>query len=70
MIHADAATASETLVRIEQKQAEMAGDIQQWKEGLENVESAMKDGTAAVEKNMAVMAGWVKEIEGKMAKLS
>ncbi|KAK3341205.1 Dynamitin-domain-containing protein [Lasiosphaeria hispida] len=70
MIHADAATASETLVRIEQKQAEMAGDIQQWKEGLENVESAMKDGNSAVEKNMAVMAGWVKEIEGKMAKLS
>ncbi|KAK0731263.1 Dynamitin-domain-containing protein [Lasiosphaeris hirsuta] len=70
MIHADAATASETLIRIEQKQAEMAGDIQQWKEGLEKVESAMKDGDAAVENNMAVMLGWVKDIEGKMAKLS
>ncbi|KAK5657096.1 hypothetical protein OQA88_3624 [Cercophora sp. LCS_1] len=70
MIHADAATASETLAQLEKKQSEMAGDIQQWKEGLEKVESAMRDGDASMEKNMEVMSGWVKNLEGKMARLS
>ncbi|KAK3382338.1 Dynamitin-domain-containing protein [Lasiosphaeria ovina] len=69
MIHADAATASETLARLEAKQADMAGDIQQWREGLEKVESAMGDGDAAMAKNMDVMAAWVKDLEAKMAKL-
>jgi nuclear migration protein JNM1 len=70
MIHADAATAAETVARLEQKQSEMSSDIHQWREGLEKVESAMRDGDAAMEKNMEVMLGWVKDIEGKMAKLS
>ncbi|KAK3695299.1 Dynamitin-domain-containing protein [Podospora appendiculata] len=70
MIHADAATASETLARIEKKQADMATDIQQWKEGLEKVESAMKDGEVATAKNMDIISEWVKDLEGKMARLS
>lgn len=70
MIHADAATASETLLRLEEKQAEMAGDIQQWKQGLEKVEAAMKNGDATMEKNIGVMSEWVKDLEGKMMKLS
>lgn len=70
MIHADAATASETLTRLEQKQSEMTTEIQQWKEGLEKVEASMKDGESAMEKNMNVVSGWVKDLEGKMAKLS
>lgn len=70
VIHADAATASETLARLEAKQADMAGDIQQWREGLEKVETAMKDGDAAMVKNMDVMSGWIKELEAKMAKLN
>ncbi|KAH7634753.1 Dynamitin-domain-containing protein [Sordaria sp. MPI-SDFR-AT-0083] len=70
VIHADAATASETLSRLEAKQADMAGDIQQWREGLKKVETAMKDGDAAMVKNMDVMSGWIKELEAKMAKLN
>ncbi|KAK1755112.1 Dynamitin-domain-containing protein [Echria macrotheca] len=70
MMHADAATASETLAQLEKKQSDMAGDIQQWREGLEKVESAMRGGDAAMDKNMAVISGWVKDLEGKMAKLS
>ncbi|KAK0657197.1 Dynamitin-domain-containing protein [Cercophora newfieldiana] len=70
MIHADAATASETLAQLEKKQSEMASDIQQWREGLDKVESSMREGDAAMEKNMDVMSTWVKDIEGKMAKLS
>ena len=70
MIHTDAATAAETLSRIEKKQGEMAGDIQQWREGLEKVEGAIKEGDASMAKNMDVMSGWVKDLEEKMSKLS
>lgn len=70
MIHADAGSAAETLERIEQKQAEMAGDIQQWREGLEKVEAALKNSEGSMAKNMEVTAGWIKELEAKMAKLS
>ncbi|KAK4116233.1 hypothetical protein N656DRAFT_794559 [Canariomyces notabilis] len=70
MIHADAATAAETLARIEKTQAEMATDIQQWREGLEKVETAIRNGDAAMTKNMDVLSEWVKDLESKMAKLS
>ena len=70
MIHADAASAYETLERIEQRQADMAGDIQQWREGLEKVESALKNSEGNMAKNMEVTSGWVKELEAKVAKLS
>ncbi|KAK4160917.1 Dynamitin-domain-containing protein [Cladorrhinum sp. PSN259] len=70
MIHADAATASETLQRLEQKQAEMATDIQQWREGLEKLESAIRDGDASRAKNMEVISEWVKDLEDRISKLS
>ena len=70
MIHADAASASETFALIEQKQANMASDIQQWKEGLEKVESAMENSDGAMQKNMDIMSAWVKDLEEKMSKLS
>jgi len=69
MIHTDAATASETLARLEKKQSEMATEIQQWKQGLEKVEASVKDGEFVMEKNMNVISGWVKDLEGKAAKL-
>ncbi|KAK0747896.1 Dynamitin-domain-containing protein [Apiosordaria backusii] len=70
MIHADAATASETLAQLEQKQAEMATDIQQWREGLEKLEVVVKDAGTSREKNIEVISEWVKDLEGKMSKLS
>ncbi|KAK8114002.1 hypothetical protein PG999_006071 [Apiospora kogelbergensis] len=69
-IHADAAVASETLERIETSQGEMASEIQQWRSGLEKIESAMREGDGAMESNMKVVEGWVKDLEAKMAKLS
>ena len=68
-IHADAATASESLDRAEKKQAEMALDIKKWREGLEKVEEAMKNGETVMSGNMKVVEGWVKELEQKMEKL-
>lgn len=68
-IHADAATASESLKRVEQRQSDMADDIKKWREGLERVEEAMKQGRTAMGGNMKVVEGWVKELEAKMEKL-
>lgn len=69
-LHADAATASETLDRIEKRQSDMASDIKQWREGLEKVEGAIKDGESSMGNNTKVVEGWVKDLEEKMAKLS
>lgn len=69
-LHADAATASETLDRIEKRQTDMASDIKQWREGLEKIEGAIKDGESSMGNNTKVVEGWVKNLEEKMAKLS
>ena len=68
-IHADAAAASQTLGRIETQQTEMTGELKQWKEGLEKMEHAMRDGDMGVKGNMNVMEGWVKDLEQRIAKL-
>ncbi|KAK0383191.1 hypothetical protein NLU13_9104 [Sarocladium strictum] len=69
-IHADAATASETLDRIEREQIELTEELQQWREGLEKIEGAIKDGDAAIKGNMKVMEGWVKDLEQRITKLA
>ncbi|EQL00716.1 Dynamitin subunit 2 [Ophiocordyceps sinensis CO18] len=69
-IHADAATASQTLERIEAQQADMTGELKQWRDGLEKMEGAMRNGDAAVKDNVKVMEGWVKDLEERMAKLA
>lgn len=68
-VHADAATASETLDRIEKRQTDMASDIKQWREGLEKIEAAIKDGEASIDNNTKIVEAWVKDLEEKMAKL-
>ncbi|KAL2155101.1 hypothetical protein VTH82DRAFT_3777 [Thermothelomyces myriococcoides] len=69
-LHAEAATAAETLASLEKKQAEMADEIQQWREGLEKVEGAVREGGETMTKNVEVISGWVKDLEERMAKLS
>lgn len=68
-IHADAATASDTLARIEKQQAEMAAELKQWNEGLVKIETAIKEGNDSVEKNKQVMEEWVKDLEERMEDL-
>ncbi|KAH6634098.1 Dynamitin-domain-containing protein [Chaetomium sp. MPI-SDFR-AT-0129] len=70
MIHADAAAAADTLARLEQRQAEMAGEIKEWRDGLEKVENAVREGSTTMTKNVDVISGWVKDLEEKMSKLS
>ncbi|KAL2125316.1 hypothetical protein VTJ04DRAFT_1681 [Mycothermus thermophilus] len=70
VLHAEAATAADTLSRLEKKQAEMAGEIQQWREGLEKVEAAVQKNSATMANNVEVIQGWVKDLEERLAKLS
>lgn len=69
-IHADAATASETLDRIEKQQADTAIELKQWKDGLEKIAQAMDDGSSVMEGNMKVMETWVKDLEARIKQLS
>ncbi|KAL9578155.1 MAG: hypothetical protein Q9203_007198 [Teloschistes exilis] len=67
-IHADAALASENLVKVESRQAAMTEELKEWKEGLEKVESSMKTGEASMKDNMDVVDRWVKELEDRLRK--
>ncbi|KAG6296307.1 hypothetical protein E4U09_001821 [Claviceps aff. purpurea] len=69
-IHADAATASQTLERIESQQIEMTGELKLWKEGLEKVEHSMKDGETLMKENAKVMEGWIQDLEARAAKFA
>ncbi|KAH0552883.1 hypothetical protein GP486_006916 [Trichoglossum hirsutum] len=65
-IHADAATASESLARVEKQQEDMGAEIQRWKDGLEKVEAAVMEGEKVMGGNMVVIEGWVKDLEARM----
>lgn len=68
-IHADAATASESLGRIEEKQSEQAEEIKKWKEGLQQVEQAIKNGESTMSGNVKTVESWVKDLEKKIEKM-
>ncbi|KAH7197517.1 Dynamitin-domain-containing protein [Fusarium flagelliforme] len=68
-IHADAATASDTLSHIEKQQVEMAAELKQWNEGLVKIETAIKEENVSIENNKQVMEEWVKDLEERMDEL-
>ncbi|KAL4941564.1 hypothetical protein BDV06DRAFT_194249 [Aspergillus oleicola] len=68
-IHAGAAQASESLDELEKRQAEMAGEIEQWREGLKVVEEKMGKGETALKSNIEVVEPWVRDLERRMEKL-
>ena len=67
--HAEAATASQTLARLEARQEDTKQELQGWREGLEKVESAMKQGEHTVKENTETVENWVKELEERMRRL-
>lgn len=68
-LHANAATASQTLAKVESRQEDMKQEIQGWREGLEKVESAMIEGEKTMKGNTEMVEEWVKELEERMRKL-
>ncbi|KAI4203205.1 MAG: hypothetical protein LQ350_002081 [Teloschistes chrysophthalmus] len=69
-IHADAALASENLMKVESRQAAMTEELEEWRKGLEKVESSMKTGEASMKENMDVVDKWVKDLETRLQKSS
>ncbi|RDA87987.1 hypothetical protein CP532_3423 [Ophiocordyceps camponoti-leonardi (nom. inval.)] len=65
-MHADAASVSQTLDSIEAQQADMVGELKQWKEGLDKMETAIRNGEAAVRENAKVVEVWVKDLEKRL----
>ena len=65
-LHADAATASQTLAKLEARQEDTRQELQGWREGLEKVENAMKRGEQTVKENTETVESWVKELEVRM----
>jgi nuclear migration protein JNM1 len=67
--HAGAAHAAESLNELEKRHAEMASEIEQWREGLTAVEEKMKQGEAALRSNVETVEPWVRDLESRMARL-
>lgn len=68
-LHTDAATASQTLSKVESRQEAMKAELEGWKEGLEKVEKAKEQGEQTVKSNTEMVDGWVKELEERMRNL-
>ncbi|KAA8649897.1 uncharacterized protein ATNIH1004_002576 [Aspergillus tanneri] len=69
-IHAGAAQAAESLDVLERRQADMAGEIVQWREGLDVVERKMSEGEAALKSNVELVEPWVRDLEMRLQRLN
>ncbi|OAT05942.1 hypothetical protein BDBG_02245 [Blastomyces gilchristii SLH14081] len=65
-IHAGAARAAEDLDALEDRQAEMKREIEQWREGLAVVEGKVRECEGVMKGNMEVVGPWVKGLEGRL----
>ncbi|EGC41361.1 conserved hypothetical protein [Histoplasma capsulatum var. duboisii H88] len=68
-IHAGAARAAEDLDALEERQAEMKSEIEQWRDGLKAVEGKVRDCEVAMKGNMDIVGPWVKGLEGRLEAL-
>ena len=69
-IHADATSASENLAKLEARQEAMAEDFQSWRDGLEKVEAALRQGAQQLSGNVGEIETLVHGLEGRMQNLS
>ncbi|KAJ5374696.1 hypothetical protein N7517_006702 [Penicillium concentricum] len=67
--HAGAAHAADSLNELEKRHAEMASEIEQWREGLTTVEEKMQQGEAALRSNVETVEPWVRDLESRLARL-
>jgi nuclear migration protein JNM1 len=68
-IHAGAAQASETLDALENDQAEMSKEIEQWREGLKMVEAKVRESEVSTKKNIEYVGPWVDDLKKRMDSL-
>ena len=69
-LHADAATASQTLSKVESRQEAMKDELEGWRHGLEKVEKVMEQGEQTMKANTEMVEGWVKELEERISKVN
>lgn len=69
-VHADATNASENLSKLEARQEAMVEDLKGWRDGLEKVEGALKEGEQKMTVNVKQMETIVKDLERRMQSLS
>ncbi|KAJ6099651.1 hypothetical protein N7467_001186 [Penicillium canescens] len=67
--HAGAAHAADSLNELEKRHAEMASEIEQWREGLTNVEEKMRQGEDALRSNVETVEPWVRDLESRLGRL-
>lgn len=68
--HAGAAQAAHSVNELEKRHAEMASEIEQWREGLATVEEKMAQGEVALRSNIEVVEPWVRDLESRMTRLN
>lgn len=68
--HAGAAEAAHSVNELEKRHAEMASEIEQWREGLAAVEEKMAQGEVALRSNVEVVEPWVRDLESRMTRLN
>lgn len=68
-IHAGAAQAAESMDELERRQAEMKGEVEQWREGLKVVEEKMGQGDGAMKSNIELVEPWVRDLETRLDRL-
>ncbi|KAJ5961639.1 hypothetical protein N7501_006580 [Penicillium viridicatum] len=67
--HSGAAHAADSLNELEKRHAEMASEIEQWRDGLTTVEEKMQQGEAALRSNVETVEPWVRDLESRLARL-
>ncbi|KAJ5769941.1 uncharacterized protein N7511_001992 [Penicillium nucicola] len=67
--HAGAAHAADSLNELEKRHAEMASEIEQWREGLTTVEEKMRQGEGALRSNVETVEPWVRDLEARLGRL-
>lgn len=68
-LHGTAANVAADLDALEQRQADMDKELRMWREGLEKVESAVKQADEANGQNGGMVKGWVEDLEKRVKAL-
>ncbi|KXL46039.1 hypothetical protein M433DRAFT_4662 [Acidomyces richmondensis BFW] len=62
-LHTSAANAATELEEVEKRQAEMESELRVWRDGLQKVETAVREASEANGRNGRVVEKWVKDLE-------
>jgi len=68
-LHTSAANAASELEQVEKRQTEMESELRAWRDGLEKVETAVREASEANGRNGRVVEKWVKDLEAKLKAL-